>query len=183
MTKVRFKYFFCVVIFGGFLINVYCKEINGNNKTNLMHLYTFNEFNKMHLTQELELKKICPEQTVLIHSKNNSDLCNEGRFDFLVETKKNKLIGVEVLTRPSKGKMKNKLRYAKEADEFIFVLPFNSMEFYRKPTKKVFHKKVKLKFFGKEFSNKNLFVWLLDLNKGKFTEKTFFNKVFNVSAK
>ncbi|PIN99269.1 MAG: hypothetical protein COT90_00350 [Candidatus Diapherotrites archaeon CG10_big_fil_rev_8_21_14_0_10_31_34] len=145
-----------------------------------MHLYTFNELNKMHFNQELEIKKICPEQTVLIQSKTNPDLCNKGSFDFLVETKKNKLIGIEVLTRPSKGKMKNKLRYAIEADEFIFVLPFNSMEFYRKPTKKVFHKKAKLKFFGKEFSDKNLFVWLLDLKNGKFTEKDLFNKIFNV---
>jgi len=133
----------------------------------------------MHFNKKIELKKICPEQTVLIHSKTNSDLCNEGRFDFLVETKKNKAIGIEVLTRPTKGKMKNKLRYAKEADYFVFVLPYNSMEFYRKQ-KKVFHKKAKLKFFGKEFSGKNLFVWLLDLQKGEFTEKKEFSKVFNV---
>jgi len=144
-----------------------------------MHLYTFNELHKMHFNKKIELKKICPEQTVLIHSKTNSDLCNEGRFDFLVETKKNKAIGIEVLTRPTKGKMKNKLRYAKEADYFVFVLPYNSMEFYRKQ-KKVFHKKAKLKFFGKEFSGKNLFVWLLDLQKGEFTEKKEFSKVFNV---
>lgn len=181
--RARFKYFFCASIVGGLNINVYQSGVNGNNKTNLMHLYAFNEFNKMHFNQEMKIKRICPEQTVLIHSKNNVNLCNEGRFDFLVETKENKLIGVEVLTRPSKGKMKNKLRYAKEADEFIFVLPFNSMEFYRKPTKKVFHKKAKLKFFGKEFAGKNLFVWLLDLKNGKFTEKNSFNKIFNVSNK
>ncbi len=159
-------------------LGVFIREINGNNKTNLMHLYAFNELNKMHLNQVLEIKKICPEQTVLINSKNNSCL-NEGRFDFLVETKENKIIGIEVLTRPSKGKMKNKLRYASEADEFIFVLPFNSMEFYRKQ-KKVFHKKSKQKFFGKEFSKKNLFVWLLNLKEGKFTEKQLFSKIFNV---
>ncbi len=147
-----------------------------------MHLYTFNELNKMHLNNELEIKKICPEQSVLIHSKNNSNLCNEGRFDFLVETKQSKIIGMEVLTRPSKGKMKNKLRYAREADEFIFVLPLNSMEFYRKPEKKGFPKKVKSKFFGREFSDKNLFVWLLDLKKG-FIIKNSFNKIFNVSLK
>ncbi len=146
-----------------------------------MHLYTFNELNKMHFSGNLNIKKIQPEQTVLIHSKKNFLLSNEGRFDFLVETKTNKLIGMEVLTRPSKGKMKNKLRYAKEADEFIFVLPFNAMEFYRKQ-KKIFHKKAKLKFFGKEFSDKNLFVWLLDLKNGIFTEKNTFNKVFNVKA-
>jgi len=145
-----------------------------------MHLYTFHELNKMHLNQILEIKKICPEQTVLIHSKNNPFCVNGGKFDFLVETKNNKLIGMEVLTRPSKGKMKNKLRYAKEADEFVFVLPFNSMEFYRKPTTKIFHKKAKLKFFGKEFNQKNLFVWLLDLSKGIFTEKKPFSKLFNV---
>jgi hypothetical protein len=157
-------------------------KINGNNKTNLMHLYTFNELNKMHLNHELKIKRIQPEQTVLIHSKTNSFVSNEGRFDFLVETKENKLIGMEVLTRPTKGKMKSKLRYAQEADEFIFVLPSNSMEFYRKP-KKVFHKKAKRKFFGKEFSGKNLFVWLLDLRKGLFTEKKPFSEVFNVKQK
>ncbi|MFH1663999.1 MAG: hypothetical protein ABH986_04305 [archaeon] len=134
----------------------------------------------MHVINELEIKKICPEQSVLIHSKTNSCDSNQGRFDFLVETKQNKLIGIEVLTRPTKGKMKSKLRYASEADEFIFVIPFNSMEFYRKPTQKVFHKKAKLKFFGKEFSDKNLFAWLLDLHNGKFTEKKEFSKVFNV---
>jgi len=170
---------FAFSFFGGFCIRLAGTEINGNTKTNLMHLYTFNELNKMHVKQELNLKRICPEQTVLIHSKTNSFCSNEGKFDFLVETKDNKLIGMEVLTRPSKGKMKNKLRYANEADEFIFVLPFNSMEFYRKP-EKVFHKKAKLKFFGKEFNKKNLFVWLLDLSKGKFTEKKAFSKIFNV---
>ena len=61
--------------------------------------------------------------------------------------------------------MKTKLRYAKEADEFIFVLLFNAMEFYRKQ---------------KKFSNKNLFVWLLDLKNRVFTEKNTFNKIFNV---
>ncbi len=153
-------------------------RINGNTKTNLMHLYTLNELNKMHLTHEMELKKICPEQDVLIHSKNNSCF-NHGSFDFLVETKQNKLIGMEVLTRPSKGKMKNKLRYADKTDEFVFVLPFNSMDFYRKQ-EKVFHKNSKQKFFGKEFDKKNLLVWLLDLRQGKFTQKAPFNKVFNV---
>jgi len=145
-----------------------------------MHLYTFHELNKLHVNRILPLKRISPEQSVLISSKKNENFSSQGKFDFLVETEKGRLIGFEVLTRPSQGKMKSKLRYAKQVDEFVFVLPFDALSFYLKPKTKVFHKKCKLKFLSREFNDPKLSAWLLDLGEGKFTEKNSFNKVFCV---
>ena len=85
-----------------------------------------------------------------------------------------------MLSRPTRGKLKEKLAYAKYVDEFIFVLPENSMEFYRRPKTKIFHKNARMNFLGKEFASPALFVWLIDLRKG-FVEKGRLDRIFNVA--
>ncbi len=141
-----------------------------------MHFYTLHELKKMHLTLELPLSKIMPEQEVLLE-KNG---LREGRFDFLVESREGKLIGFEILTRPSKGKLKEKLSYSKEADQFVFVLPRNSLGLYRKPKKKIFPRLGREKFLPKEFSSPCLYAWLFNPKDKRFVEKALFSKVFNV---
>lgn len=144
----------------------------------LMHLYTLHELHKLDRSGKMKVLAIKPEQTVFL-SKGNGRI---GRFDFLVELDDKELVGFEVLTRPSKGKLKKKLSYASEVNRFVFVLPSDSMPFYQKPKSKVFHKQAKLDFFGKEFLNPNLFVWMFDLQEKRFTEKNQFSKIFNVKS-
>ena len=130
----------------------------------------------MHITLELPLSKITAEQEVLME-KNG---LRKGRFDFLAESREGKFIGFEILTRPSKGKLKEKLPYSKEADQFVFVLPSNSLELYRRQEKKIFHRVCREKLLPKEFNNQDLYVWLFNVNDKKFVEKARFNKIFNV---
>ncbi len=153
---------------------------SGESKTVLMHLHTLHELHRQHMRKQLKILRICPEKDVLL--ENSSVYCNgkKGKFDFLVALAGGKFMGMEVLSRPSKGKLKEKLLYADQVDEFVFVLPHNCLEFYRKPKKKVFHKNSRPKFFEKTFNRKNLFVWLLDVKAGRFGEKSLFAKAFNV---
>ena len=141
-----------------------------------MHELTFQELNKMRIAGHGTVKEISPEKDVII-SKNGK--LREGSFDFLlvVGTKR---IGIEILTRPSKGKLKQKLFYADEVDEFIFVLPENSLNFYKILKGKAFNNWKKINYFGKEFSSDFLKVWLLDTEKGEFVEKGIFKSIFNV---
>lgn len=129
----------------------------------------------MRVRRELEFCSISVEKNVLIGRNGKSRL---GRYDFLANCK-NKLIGFEVLTRPTQGKLREKLVYSKAVDEFVFVLPKNSMNFYLKPKGKIFHKSAKLNFLEKEFDNPKIFVWLFDLENGTF-EKGKISKIFNV---
>lgn len=73
-----------------------------------MHLQVFYELNRMRVQRDPEIVSISPEKTVLVE-KNGVE--REGKFDFLVQTGQ-KTIGIEVLTRPSQGKLKEKLVYA-----------------------------------------------------------------------
>lgn len=148
-----------------------------NELTQLMHLYTLHEIKKLHLTNKIALKKIADESSVILEKAGKPRI---GKFDFLVETKAGKTIGFEILTRPTQGKMLGKLRYAKGVDEFVFVLPSMSLEFYRKPKKKVSHRKIKPKFFSGEFADAKLRAWLFDLQNEQFLEKGKFNNLFNV---
>lgn len=150
--------------------------INGNSLTRKMHELTFRELDKMRLESNGDVLEISPEKSVIL-AKNGKP--REGRFDFLV-VKGNKKIGIEVLTRPSKGKLRAKLPYANEADEFIFVLPKDSLNFYKNPKGKVFHSWKKVNSFGREFSSNSLKAWLLDSENEKFVEKGLFREVFNV---
>lgn len=154
-------------------------EINGNETTHLMHFYTMHELHKMHILGSRKLKAIKPEQAVLIE-KNG---LREGRFDFLVHDAENKAIGIEILTRPSAGKMKKKLCYAKEVDEFVFVIPEGSLEGYlaRKPAPfKVF---CRPNLLPPEFGNGKIYVWIFDLKERKFTEKGKARDLFCIGRK
>ncbi len=142
----------------------------------MMHLLVFHELNRMRILRQPEILSIAPEKTVLLEKKGRE---REGRFDFLVQGKA-KTIGVEVLTRPSQGKMREKLAYAKEVDEFIFAIPEDSMGFYRKRDSNGLKRLVGKKFFGKEFKDAKLKVWLLDCGQGKVVEKGLFYKIFEV---
>lgn len=108
---------------------------------------------------------------------------HNGSYDFFLETVEDKKIGVEILTRPSKGKLKQKLRhYAPETDEFIFVLPSNCLEFYRKNQNNGLHAITRPKCFPKEFASDKIKTWLFDLEKKEFVEKNIFSKIFHVKA-
>ena len=151
-------------------------DFKGNSFTQIMHLYVLNELHKMRVNCQILVNSISLEKNVEIE-KNGKKVC--GSFDFLVNSN-GKLLGFEVLTRPTQGKMREKLAYAKNVDEFIFVLPFDSLGFYKKPKTKIFHKQAKLNFFEKEFRNPKIRVWLFDIRTGKF-EKEQFNQLFNVN--
>ena len=153
--------------------------VNGNSLTKKMHELTFQELNRMRLTGHGIVKEISPEKEV-IFSKNGKP--REGSFDFLLVVG-SKTIGIEILTRPSKGKLKQKLFYADEVDEFIFVLPENSLNFYKILDGKPFNNWKKINYFGNEFSSDFLKVWLLDVENEKFTRKDVFRKIFNVKNK
>jgi len=136
----------------------------------------FHELNRQRVNNPPEHIAIHPEKTVLLEKHGVE---RKGRFDFLVQTK-DKTIGIEVLTRPSQGKMKEKLAYANEVDEFIFVIPSQSMGLYRKHKtnglKSIAHKK----FLDKEFNEPKLRVWMIDCSQGKIEEKGPFSKIFEV---
>lgn len=155
-------------------------ESNSHNLTNLMHRCTLQELYKMNSSNQLAIKSIKPEQTVLLDS--NSKTPRIGRYDFLVEcaSGKSRFLGIEVLSRPTRGKLRQKLSYTNSVDEFVFVLPENSLGFYRKPKQKVFHKEAKTKSFGKEFASEKLYVWLFDQAAKSFKEKGRFAELFNV---
>jgi hypothetical protein len=141
-----------------------------------MHLVVFNELNRMRAQKQPEIIAITPEKTVLLE-KNGME--RQGRFDFLVRTS-GKAIGVEVLSRPSHGKLRQKLAYSREVDEFIFAIPADSMEFYRKRKLNGFKRVAHKKFLGREFSDPKLKVWLVDCRQGMVTEKASFSKIFEV---
>lgn len=141
-----------------------------------MHLAVFHELQRMRVNKNPELLEISPEKTVLLEKQGKE---RQGRFDFLVQAK-GRAIGIEVLTRPSKGKLKAKLPYASEVDEFIFVLPHDSMEFYRKRKMNGFKRAAPKKFLSSEFSSPKLQAWLLDYSNGKIAEKGAFSRLFEV---
>lgn len=145
-----------------------------------MHFYTLHELKRMHLCGKQALCRVVPEQEVLLNAsrRRRQKKPQAGRFDFLVECKNGKYLGIEVLTRPSKGKMLEKLRYAEQVDEFVFVLPSNAMLLYQKPRTKVFHKKHRGNALPKEFADKKLIAWMFDLNEKKFVEKDRMGRVF-----
>ena len=151
--------------------------VNGNRVTGLMHLITWDEINRLRVNREWEIKKMSMEQTVLVNFKHHKKPV-EGKFDFLVETPK-KVIGFEVLTRPSKGKIQRKMSYAEEVDQFVFVLPDTAMEKYQKHAK-VPKRRIQGNFLPPLFGNPNLFVWLVDLNEKTIVKKVPFAHIFNV---
>ncbi len=142
----------------------------------MMHLLVFHHLNKMRCKRQPEIFSIAPEKTVLLE-KHGREV--EGRFDFLVRAR-GKAIGIEVLTRPTQGKMREKLAYANQVDEFIFALPHDSLGLYRKKRLNGFKRIAPKKFLGKEFADKKLRVWLLDCRQGRIAEKGLIKKIFDV---
>ena len=105
-----------------------------------------------------------------------------GSYDFYLEFG-GRATGIEVLARPSKGKLKEKLRYRENVDSYIFVLPEECLGFYRKEEKRGLASRVRKKSFPKEFSDPGLKAWLLDARGEKFTLKGAFAQIFNVAGK
>jgi len=151
-------------------------ECNGNSLTKFMHLLVFHELNRMRVKGQEKIISIQPEKTVLLEKDGVE---RQGRFDFLVLAK-DKTLGIEVLTRPSQGKLREKLAYAKEVDQFVFALPENSLGLYRKKKANGLKRIAPKKFLSKEFSDQKLQAWLVDCRQGKITEKGSFEKIFEV---
>ncbi len=153
-------------------------QVNGNSTTALMHLLTWHEIQRLRITREWDIKKMKAEQTVLVNFARHKTP-KEGKFDFYVETPK-KTIGFEVLTRPSKGKMLRKISYGNEVDEFVFVIPHDSLLPYQLTEKNHgFH--VRSKALPKEFGKKGIYVWLVDLGEQRILVKAPFHKVYYIS--
>ncbi len=143
-------------------------KCNGNTLTKKMHLCTLQE-----LERDPEIKKISQEEETFL--ENNSI----GAYDFFAKTG-NGTIGIEVMTRPTKGKLKEKLRYKKNVDCFIFVIPKQRLCFYEKEPINIFPRKTRKKYFPKDFADPNLMVWIYNMETGKIEKKERFSKAFNV---
>jgi len=141
-----------------------------------MHSILRKELKKAFSTDK-SVKLIAEEWQVKLNKKQF------GSFDFFVKFIDNKTIGFEVLGRPSLNKLKAKLKYLPFVDKYVFVLPSDSFSFYRKPTQKIFFKEFIPKSFPLIFSNKKIFVWLLDLKNKEVIKKELFSRIFNVSKK
>jgi len=127
----------------------------------------------MERMKEIGAEKICKEQSVeLPHGR-------KGSYDFVAEIKGQK-IGFEVLCRPTKRKLKDKLRYLPYVDKYVFVLPANALSLYKRPNAKVFGLVSRPKFLPKEFGNKKLYVWLCDLETKHIFACAAFSRIFNV---
>ncbi|MBN1940949.1 MAG: hypothetical protein JW772_02090 [Candidatus Diapherotrites archaeon] len=142
-----------------------------------MHDIVFQELQRMDAKKELKIRRIVPEKTTFLQSNGTK---KQGRFDFFVEAN-GKCIGIEVLTRPSHGKLKEKIVYAHDVDEFIFAIPETAFELYKKPCGKG-HKRARPNFFSQEFAQPKLRAWLLNLSKNTVEIKSCFNKIFNVKC-
>ncbi len=138
---------------------------------------TFEELLKPNKVPNFFTKSVIPEKDVVLEK---SEHAKHGRFDFFAQAQDGRLIGVEVLTRPSKGKLVKKLVYANAVDHFIFVLPTWSLGLYRKIKKNGIKFSVRKKFLPKELGSRKIFVWLFEPKTKKFLSKSIFSKEFNV---
>jgi hypothetical protein len=148
---------------------------NGNLLTAWLHQIVSHELNRLRLTNEWPITAIIPEKSVLL-TKNGSP--RPGRFDFLVQLR-DRTIGFEVLSRPSQGKMRQKLAYASEVDEFVFVLPKESLSLYHKTHSARYRNRVRPNKLGHEFTDPRLSVWVVDIEEGKIVQRGVFSQVFN----
>ena len=147
-----------------------------------MHVLTLHELNRLRVQRELPIKRVTEESAVILGTKKVNGW-KEGRFDFLAELENNKRIGVEVLSRPTHGKLKRKLAYLPHVDQFVFVVPHLSMETYFRHAHKPYRQRAREHFFDATFSNPKLHVWLLDVREQRFEAKQPFNRIFNVASK
>lgn len=123
--------------------------------------------------KELKPEKLFAEYAVLLPNGR------KGSYDFLAK-QNGLIIGFEIMNRPTKGKLKEKLAYLNGVDRYIFVLPVASFELYKKQPLGCFGTLTRPKFFPKEFANKKLFVWLCSIDENKIVVQGRFEKVFNV---
>ncbi len=123
--------------------------------------------------KELKPEKIFSEFAVLLPNGKR------GSYDFLIECNGSK-IGFELMCRPTKGKLKEKLVYINGVNKYVFVLPAESFELYKKRCASCFESLTRPKYFPKEFANKKLFVWLCSLEEKRIVTQARFSKVFNV---
>lgn len=132
----------------------------------------------MYKATEKKLKELCAknvktEQLVsLSHGRT-------GSYDFFAEIN-GCLFGFEILCRPTKGKLKEKLAYLPYVDRYVFVIPSNSLSLYKRNSSKAFGPITRPKFFPREFNNKKICLWLCDIEKRKITVCSRFSKVMNV---
>lgn len=157
--------------------------VNGNKATALMHLLVWTELQRMRVNQVWPITRMTQEQTVLLEGDHLSHRTHthsnrEGRFDFFVETPK-KNIGFEVLTRPTKGKILKKMAYMQDVDEFIFVIPHDSLQPYER-TPKNHGWKVRPKYLPEDFGQRGLYVWLVDLDTQQIVAKKHFSALYFV---
>lgn len=153
-------------------------EINGNSTTVLMHLLTWTELQRMRVNQIWNIRRMAAEQSVLLDS-GNPNKPKKGKFDFYVETP-SKTIGFEVLTRPSKGKMLQKLIYSKEVDEFVFVIPTHFLKPYQKENNHSFGWHVRHKKLPSPFSKKGLYVWLVNIGEQRIISKQSLSNIYYI---
>lgn len=149
--------------------------LTGNNLTKRMHRLTLRELKRMGREKDLVIGSIEEEKHTMLPLKR------VGSYDFLVESGKGP-IGIEVMTRPTKGKLKEKLRYKGKVSVFVFVLPSNSLGLYRKTQNHGLPRQARPKFFPCDFRSDEIEVWLLDAASGQFTEKGTFAEIFNVAG-
>jgi hypothetical protein len=159
--------------------------VNGNKTTALMHLLVWTELQRMRVNQIWPITRMTQEQTVLLDGNHLSHRTHtrstrEGKFDFFVETPK-KNIGFEVLTRPTKGKILKKMTYMQDVDDFVFVIPHDSLQPYER-TPKNHGWKVRPNYLPSEFAQKGLYVWLVDLEHRCITLKKPFASLYFVEA-
>ena len=102
----------------------------------------------------------------------------KGAYDFFI-IHNGQRIGFEVLSRPTKHKLKRKLRYLKEVDKFIFVMPSTSFSLYRR-SDNAFPSFARPKKFPREFASEKLYVWLCSIKKKRITACAKFSKIFYV---
>jgi len=143
-----------------------------------MHEIVFKELRAPHAKDNLGITAVLEEAPVLLDRRGSHCM---GKFDFLAETK-NGFVGFEVLARPTKRKILEKMAYADTVDKFVFVFPEGSLNLYRKPSKKTFVKRSKLNRLEKKFARKNVLVWMLDVYSKTFTQKGGIAEVFNVES-
>lgn len=125
------------------------------------------------INDTLNAKNIEVEKGVFINGKYFA-------YDIFLKTEEGARIGFEILARPTKGKMKQKLVYATgDLDRFIFILPSNFLQFYMKQPKYALSN-LRPHFFGKCFDLKNLYVWLYGIAEDKIIKTNNFSDIFNV---
>ena len=154
-------------------------SVNGNSTTALMHLLTWNELHRLRVNAEWPIVRMNAEQKVLVNFARQRNP-KAGAFDFYVETPR-KNIGFEVLTRPSRGKMERKISYGNEVDEFVFVIPHDSLVPYQKTEQPHgFH--VRSKALPPAFGKKGLYVWLVDVGEQRIVKRAPISKIYHVES-